>query len=342
MSDSAKHVIPVGQLHIKENILDRDNLTGVSDNRALWAKDLGLPRKNEYTFFAGCGYQHMKYVDGMMSALKSAERMGIGLEKVVGITKAFEKVGVNLINITAKVKAAKQDPYTPTLVNTINVLRKLGVDIAYLHEDEPCCGSPMYYGGFEQEYAEHANKSYAILRSLGVKRVIGVVPGCTSALKHVYPKFVEGYELEVDHVLEVVARELHGKGHHPRVKDEVKVTYHDPCQLSRYLRIIDEPREIIRCIEGVQFVELDPEQCGKWSTCCGGGGLEATHPELSHRVGMRRLEQLLETGASVILSNCPACDMQLSKMVEKMGADIRVIDLMKFLDDALESSKQGA
>ncbi len=57
--------------------------------------------------------------------------------------------------------------------------------------------------------------------------------------------------------------------------------YHDPCQLSRYLQIIEEPREIIKSIDGVELVELDPEQCGKWSTCCGGGGLEATHPELS-------------------------------------------------------------
>jgi Fe-S oxidoreductase len=116
----------------------------------------------------------------------------------------------------------------------------------------------------------------------------------------------------------------------------VKVTYHDPCQLSRYLQIIDEPREIINSIEGVEFVEPDQEQCGKWSTCCGGGGLEATHPELSERVGMRRVEQLLETGASVILSNCPACDMQLAKTLRKMDADVRVIDLMKFLDEALE------
>ncbi len=336
MSQSAKHIIPAGHLHIKENILDKDNLTGVSESRALWARDLGLPREGEYTFFAGCGYQQMKYVEGMMGALKSAGKMGLGLGKVVGITKAFERVGVNLTNITAKMTAAKEDPYTPTLVSTINVLRKLEIDVGYLHENEPCCGSPMYYGGFEREYAGHANKNYAIFRSFGVKKLIGLVPGCTAALKHVYPRFVEGYDLEVQHVLEVVARRLKETGHRPRVKEKVKVTYHDPCQLSRYLQIIDEPREIMNCIEGVEFVEPDSEQCGRWSSCCGGGGLEATHPELSERVGMRRVEQLLKTGASVILSNCPACDMQLAKTAGKMDASVRVIDLMKFLDEALE------
>jgi Fe-S oxidoreductase len=336
MSQSAKHIIPAGHLHIKENILDKDNLTGVSESRALWARDLGLPRKAEYTFFAGCGYQQMKYVEGMMGALKRAGKMGLGLGKVVGITKAFEKVGVNLTNITAKMTTAKEDPYTPTLVSSISVLRKLGVDVGYMDEDEPCCGSPMYYAGFEREYAEHAKKNCAIFRSFGVRKLIGLVPGCTSALKRVYPNFVEDYDLDVQHVLEVVAGSLKERRHRPKVKEKVTVTYHDPCQLSRYLRIINEPREIINSIEGVAFVEPDPEARGKWSSCCGGGGLEATHPELSERVGMRRIEQLLKTGASVILSNCPACDMQLAKTAGKMDASVRVIDLMKFLDEALE------
>ena len=51
---------------------------------------------------------------------------------------------------------------------------------------------------------------------------------------------------------------------------------------------------------------------------------------------MRRMEELLKTGASIILSNCPACDMQLTKSSKKMGAKVRIIDLIKFLDDALE------
>jgi Fe-S oxidoreductase len=335
MNKSLRNVVPEGHIYIKENVLEKDNLTGVSESKALWAKGLGLPRKAEYTFFAACGYQHMKYVEGMMKALKSAGKMGMGMGKVIGIGKAFKKVGVDLTSITAKVTASKDDPYTPVLISAVNVLRKLGVDVAYMHEDEPCCGSPTYYAGFESDYAEHAKRNYQVFKSFGVKNLIGLVPACTSALRDIYPKYVEGYDLEVHHVLEVAAKRLKETGIKPKVKEKLTVTYHDPCQLSRYLGITDEPREIIKTIEGLELVEPDLEQCGKWSTCCGGGGLEITHPELSERIGMRRAEELLKTGADVIVSNCPACDLQLTKIIKKMDANVAVTDLMRLLDEVL-------
>lgn len=335
MSKSLRNVVPAGHIHIKENVLEKDNLTGVSESKALWAKDLDLPKKAKYTFFAACGYQHMKYVEGMMKALKSAGKMGMGMGKVVGIGKAFKKVGVDLTNITAKMTASKDDPYTPVLISSVNLLRKLGVDVGYMYEDEPCCGSPTYYAGFESDYAEHAKKNYLVFKSFGIKNLIGLVPACTSALRDVYPKYVEGYDLEVQHVLEVAAKRLKETGIKPKVKEKIAVTYHDPCQLSRYLEITDEPRQIINTIEGVELIEPDLEQCGKWSTCCGGGGLEVTHPELSERIGMRRAEELLKTGANVIVSNCPACELQLTKIIKKMDANVAVIDLVRLLDEAL-------
>ena len=335
MSKSLRNVVPAGHIHIKENVLEKDNVTGVSESKALWAKGLSLPRKAEYTFFAACGYQHMKYVEGMMKALKSAGKMGMSMGKVVGLGRAFKKVGVDLSSITAKVTASKDDPYTPVLISAVNVLRKLGVDVEYMYEDEPCCGSPTYYAGFESDYAEHAKRNYQVFKSFGIKNLIGLVPACTSALRDVYPKYVEGYDLQVQHVLEVAAKRLKETGIRPKVKEKLRVTYHDPCQLSRYLGITDEPRQIIKTIEGVELMEPDLEQCGKWSTCCGGGGLEVAHPELSERLGMRRAEELLKTGADVILSNCPACDLQLTKIIKKMNANVAVTDLMRLLDEVL-------
>jgi Fe-S oxidoreductase len=284
----------------------------------------------------------MNYLQGLMKALKRAGKIGLGTEKVIGITKAFKKAGMDLTHMTAKMTAAKEDPYTPVLLSSISILRKLGVDVGYMGAEEPCCGSPIYYAGFEKDFARHARKNYEIFKSCGVKKMIGLVPGCTSALRNLYPRYIKGMDLPVHHVLEVVAQRLKETDISPMVRQKVTVTYHDPCQHSRYLEIIDEPREIINRIEGIEFVEMDPEQCGNWSTCCGGGGLEATHPELAERVGMRRMEELLVTGASVVLSNCPACEMQLTQTAKKMGVSIQVIDLMKFLDEALQAEKSEA
>ena len=191
MSKPAKKIIPAGHVYVKDNVLQKRNLTGITENKAQWAKDLGLSKKAEYMFFAGCGYQQMKYIEGMMDALKRAGKIGLSIGKVAGISKVFSKVGIDLTTITAKVKASKDDPYTTVLVSSVNVLRKLGIDLGYMQEDEPCCGSPMYYAGFERDYAMHAQETFELLKSSGSKRIIGLVPGCTSALKDVYPKYVK-------------------------------------------------------------------------------------------------------------------------------------------------------
>ncbi len=335
MSKAGRRIIPAGHTYLKENVLRKSSLTGISESKTLWARDLVLPRKGQCFFFAGCGYQHMKYVEGMMGAVKRAGQMGLSIGNVAGISRVFGKVGIDLTSVTARVTASGEDPYTPVLVSSVKVLRKLGIDLAYLHEEEPCCGSPLYYAGFEIDYANHARRNYALFKSAGVKKMIALVPGCTSALKDVYPKYVKGYDLEIQHVLEVIAERLRESGIRPKVREKIRVAYHDPCQLSRYLQIIEEPREILGLIEGVDLADMDPEQTGRWSTCCGGGGLETTHPGLSERIGMRRAEELMKTGAALILSTCPACDLQITRMVKKLDPNIKVMDLIRFLDEAL-------
>jgi Fe-S oxidoreductase len=341
MKNTIKNVVPVGHRYIRGNILEKSNIIGVEENKAAWAKDLDLPRQAEYTFFAGCGYQFMKYAEGTTRAARTMQKAGIGIDKSIslniGISKALGKVGIDLATITAKVAAAgKEDLYTRILISAVSVLRKLGIDIGYLHQDEPCCGSPLYYAGFLDDYIENARKNCALLESLGIKKVIGLIPACTASLQNVYPQYVEGFDLKVYHFSEVVAQELKKKRLKPRYKKKLVVTYHDPCQLSRYLDIVDEPREILNNIDGLELREPDVEQRGKWSTCCGGGGLEAASPELCERLGKRRVEELLKTGAEVIVSHCPACIMQLRTSVKKLSADVSVMDLVEILDQALE------
>ena len=336
MSKSIKDIVPAGHIYMRDNVLHKESLTGVNESRAAWAKDLALPQKGEYTFFAGCGYQHMKYAEGMMEALKSAGKIGLGIERLMGIGKVFSKVGVDVASLAARVKASKEDPYTGSLIKSVGVLRKLGVDFGYLQEEEPCCGSPLYYTGFETEYADHARKNFEKFKSLGVSKVIGFVPACTAALKNVYPRYIEGYDLEVSHFYEIVARRLQETGKKPRLKEKVAAVYHEPCQLTRYLNVIAEPRQILNSIEGLELKKLDGEQCGQLSTCCGGGGLEVSFPELSERVGKRRMQELLQTRAPLIVSSCPACVMQLTQSAKRLKVNIQVKDLVDILDAALE------
>ena len=340
MRKSLKNIVPMAHLFIRESVLEKGNVAGVKGSRARWAKDLKFSEKPEYTFFAGCGYHSMRYLEGMARAAKGMKWAGIDLDKSIGLNlgmgKFFGKFGVDLSSLTGRLFAeGNKETYTGMLVSAVQVLQKLGLEVGYLFEKEPCCGSPLYYSGFLDDYVENANKAYDVFKNAGISKVIGLLPGCTASLKNLYPKVIEGYDLEVYHFSEIVAAGLREKRVTPRLKEKLVVTYHDPCQLSRYLDLVKEPREILRSIENLELREAHADRCGQWSTCCGGGGLEASSPELSERLGLRRTEELLRTGANVIASHCPACIMQLKKSVDTMKAGVKVLDLVEILSQAL-------
>jgi len=337
MDKSYKHVIPTGHVYIKESVLEKGNVFGVSADKTAWATGLDLPKKADYTVFAGCGYQLMKYADGMLASVRTAEKMGVGMEKVVGISKAFGKVGIDLAGITGRITTAgAEDIYTRVLISAVNVLKKLSVDIGYMGTEEPCCGSPIYYSGFADDYINNAQKNYGLFKSMGVKKLIGVMPACTASLKNLYPQYINGYDLEVKHFIEVVADRLRESSIKPVLKKKMTIAYHDPCQISRVLNLSKLTREVISRIGGLELREPEVDQTGEWSTCCGGGGgMEVTFPELCERLAVRRVNELMATGVPVIATSCPACMMQLMKGVSKLKARVKVVDLAEILDEAL-------
>jgi len=337
MNNISKNVIPVGHTYIRNSVLEKGNILGVESGKSAWAKDLNLPQKAEYIFFAGCGYQLMKYADGMMGAVRSLEKIGMGMDQMIGVSKVFGKVGINVTGIVGKITAAgKEDSYSMYLVHAISVLKKLGVEIGYLGDDEPCCGSPLYYSGFVSDYIENAKKNYALFKSFGVKKIIGFVPACTSSLKELYPQLISDYDIEVKHFIQVVAEKLRDHKIKASLKKKTIVTYHDPCHLSRYLGLTKEPREILARIEGLELREPEPMQTGKWSTCCGGGGgMEVCFPEVAEHLAYKRVKELMATEANVIVTSCPACELQLRRGVEKVKANIKVLDLSEIVDQAL-------
>ena len=99
MNKSYKDIIPIPHKYIRDNVLEKGNIPGMAGDKAAWAKDLNLPRKAEYIFFAGCGYQFMRYVEGMMRTAASIEKVGLKREKSMSIGKAFGKIGIDLPSI---------------------------------------------------------------------------------------------------------------------------------------------------------------------------------------------------------------------------------------------------
>jgi len=215
------------------------------------------------------------------------------------------------------------------------VLRHLGINPGYLGEDEPCCGALLHYTGREEDFAANARLAHDKLKSAGVGSIIGMVPSCTYALRELIPRYVAGWDIEVKHFTEIVAAAI-GKARF-RLPEPLEVTYHDPCQLGRYLGITAEPRQILGAVGNLKLVE--PEwTTGEWATCCGGGGgFEAVFPEFSEILALNRAQELLETGAAAVVTCCPGCIMQIREgLIKQHSGNIPVMDLAQILALAIE------
>ena len=208
-----------------------------------------------------------------------------------------------------------------------SILNRLGEDWTLLGEDEWCCGSPHLLSGDEEGARVFAEHNVAALESRGVRRVITGCAGCFRVFKWEYPRLLGRVpDFEVVHAVEYLREKL-ASGELDVEPAGERVSYHDPCELSRLGGVVDAPREALGYLAG-DFVEL-PEH-GVDVRCCGGGGLlQATDNEMRLAIARVRLEQALELGVEVLTSACPACKLAFVDGVRAFDMDIEVLDLME-------------
>jgi len=333
----SSELIPPGIKYLANNVTSKQNILGASKQQgARWADRLDLPARAETVFFAGCGYQYSGQLEALMTMIRKLDDSVVGTELPIKFASLQSKIGPNLADIYGRIANSGNGSHASPLQAAVKVLKSLGIEFGYLAGDEPCCGASLYHAGMHKEFTEKANETYRNLKSLGVKRLIGMVPYCMHTMMKIYPDYVDNFDLEVEHFLQVVDKNITNlKLHFP---GKVKVTYHDPCQLARYLKIVEEPRRILEAIEGIELVEPDWTK-KEWATCCGGGGgFEAVFPSLSQILAVNRTRELLETGAEMIITHCPGCIMQLKSGLKALGeAKVEVYDIAQIIDQAMDN-----
>ena len=89
----------------------------------------------------------------------------------------------------------------------------------------------------------------------------------------------------------------------PTKNIDEEITYHDPCYLGRHNKILDEPREILEAIPGLEVKEL--ERSRENSFCCGAGGGKIWMEEEAPRVNWNRFEEIENHGVETVAAACP-------------------------------------
>ncbi|MFH1480235.1 MAG: (Fe-S)-binding protein [Pseudomonadota bacterium] len=198
------------------------------------------------------------------------------------------------------------------------------VDFTLLGEEEWCCGFPLLGAGLKEGIPDFREHNIKAVREKRAKEVIFACPSCYQMWREHYPP-----EWKTSHVSQFLMN-LVRKGKVPLKELPLTVTYHDPCDLGRGARVFDEPREIIRTIPGVRLVELprNRENC----LCCGGGGnLEMIDADLSAAIAKQKIEEVLTTGADVVVTSCQQCVRTMTTYVRRNKIPIEVLDITQLI-----------
>jgi Fe-S oxidoreductase/FAD/FMN-containing dehydrogenase len=215
----------------------------------------------------------------------------------------------------------------------VRLLEAAGVDFTYAGNKENCCGTPMLVAGKWDIFVETMRKNIAAIKEVGADTVVTSCPACDMMWRQIYPRWAErlgmDYGITTKHYSEVIAEQIKaGNFMFPDTHRKIKVTLHDSCHIGRVSNIYDAPREFLKAIPGVEFVEMEHNR--EWAHCCGSVLTLIKEPPVAAEIGKARLDEAIATGAEKVLALCPCCQFQFRVTAEKKGLPIETIDLARF------------
>ena len=271
----------------------------------------------------------LDWLDGCPTSEKSEVLYFVGCAPY--FEPIFEDIEVSPVNIAR---------------NSIRVLNALGIEPMVL-PNERCCGHDLLWRGDVETFKKLAQLNVEMIRESGAKKIVFSCPEGYRTFKIDYPRYVK-LDCEPVHITELLAQNLSKLSLHRRAKQRRsnsgvnKVTYQDPCRLGRHLGIYELPRQIIKAIPGIELLEME-HNCEE-SICCG-TSVWTNCSSCSKEIRVERLSEAKATGAELMITACPKCQIHFKcAMVDKgaeKGSDIKmeVMDLVNLVANAIEEGK---
>lgn len=220
----------------------------------------------------------------------------------------------------------------------LHVLGENNVEVKLAKEDV-CCGIPSIVSGDINHAKTMALKNIEAYSSMDMDALVFVCPSCAVAFKEEYPKLfaedspelqekVKKLALKAKDINEFLSQDIELKL--PKQKVPEKVTYHDPCHLARSMGVKEEPREILRKIPGVNYVEMQDADM-----CCGfGGSFSLSFYELSQRINEGKLKNVADTQATTLATSCPGCMVHFRDGIAQHDMKQKVSHVVQILSRA--------
>lgn len=220
----------------------------------------------------------------------------------------------------------------------LRVLGRHGVEVVF-PKKQTCCGIPVFMSGDVKDGLDLLKMNIEAFEPHRVDAIVTACATCGSALKESYAALVESegeewkervkaFSSKVMDISEFLKEKITlAKGER---KSLTAVTYHDPCHLVRGQNVTAQPRAILRDLPGVEYREMPEAQ-----RCCGGGGSFSFYNyDLSKQISRKKVENIEATGASVVVTGCPGCMLQMKDQLGQKGSAAKVKHLIQVVDEA--------
>ncbi len=223
--------------------------------------------------------------------------------------------------------------FPETNAATARVLQQNGCEVV-IPRGQVCCGAIHYHSGVEAPAMELARQNMRTFRPEEFDAIIVNAAGCGAMLKD-YPHLLPEPEREAARQFTARVRDisefLMQLGPVPPSRPIAKsVTYHDACHLCHGQQVRSQPRQLLAMIPGLELRPLEESEI-----CCGAAGTyNLTQPEMSERLGVRKMDHIEETGAEIVATGNVGCILQIARKVRERGRSIEVKHPVDLLDEA--------
>lgn len=216
--------------------------------------------------------------------------------------------------------------------SAVRLLNQVGI-APIVSNEERCCGADLRLVGDMDSFRRLAELNVEAIKASGAKRVVFTCAECYNAFKIDYPAYVGQMPFELVHLTELLADKV-GEGEVTFQPSAGLVTYHDPCRMGRYLEVYEPPRTLITSVPELELVEMEDNR--QRAMCCGSTAW-VNCSSCSKLIQQEKLRQAKETGASVMLTTCPKCQIHLSCASRDLDPEraVKVEDVVSWLGRAI-------
>ena len=213
----------------------------------------------------------------------------------------------------------------------IRLLRSLGVEVIF-PQGQSCCGQPAYSAGRWDEVRQVARAQLGLFP----KEIPIIVPSgsCGGMIRSHWHALFEGTpdaaraDAISERVVELSQYLLEVLDYKPEDRGEpVNVAFHGSCHAMRQMGVEEQPKELLRRLANVTLVEQVQAR-----ECCGFGGVfSVRQPEISGAMVKDKVDALVSSGVSAVISGDCGCLLNIGGAAEKQGAALRPVHIAEFL-----------